>query len=158
MKFLAFLASLTVLLTACSGPVTRSPVPALENVNLDESHWILPESAVILAARAAPDVIQGTFAMTVRATGTRNQLAFLNSEAEYQDQRNLTVVLEAGALVDLNRRMGGDALAKLKGHDILVHGEAARTRIDLSCRGRPTGKYYYQTQIRVTQADQIEVR
>ena len=44
-----------------------------------------------------------------------------------------------------------------RGKRILVSGTAMRTRIDVTVDGRQSGKYYYQTHVRVAQASQIKV-
>lgn len=115
-----------------------------------------PEQAVMLAAHAAPDGAPGTFAMVVRATAATQGRYYLNSEADYRDQRNLTLVLSPRAWGQLAHRLGGDTLEALEGRAIVVRGTAMRTRINFFFEdGRPSGKYYYQTQLRVSDAAQI---
>jgi len=41
---------------------------------------------------------------------------------------------------------------------IATSGTARRERIDFTANGAPTGKYYYQTHVRVSDAAQIVVR
>src|SRR5205085_1522443 len=65
---------------------------------------VAPAEAVQLAAAVAPDHgIQGTFLLTVRASGVDKQRkqVFLNSELDYRDQRNLTLVIEQSAIPGL---------------------------------------------------------
>ncbi len=82
---------------------------------------------------------------------------FLNSEVDYRDQRNLTVAVAPTAVAALQARLGGDPRVALKGRDIVVTGSAMRIRIVFSANGQPTDKYYYQTHVRVSDADQIVV-
>lgn len=133
--------------TSISAPRTTQPVDA----------WITPSQAVLLAANAAPRGVKGTFRMKVRATGEENGVMFLNSELDYRDQRNLTVAVAPTAVAALQARLGGDPRVALKGRDIVVTGSAMRTRIVFSANGQPTDKYYYQTHVRVSDADQIVV-
>lgn len=119
--------------------------------------WITPPQAVLLAANAAPRGVQATFAMKVQATGTQDGRSFLNSELDYRDQRNLTVVLNSRAAQQLRERLGADPLVALKGRNILVTGLAIRTKIHFIANGTPTGKYYYQTHVNVTDASQLVV-
>ena len=56
--------------------------------------------------------------------------------------------------IDVLRERRFDAL---KGKRILVSGTARTVRIDFLTDNRPTGKYYYQTHVRVDHASQIKV-
>ena len=116
-----------------------------------------PEEAVMAAAEAAPGGVPGVFAMRVTATGWVDRRVYLNSENDYRDQRNLTINISPGAAAALARRHGARADRFFAGKAIEVRGTARRTRIDFISRNRPTGLYYYQTQVAVTDPDQIEV-
>ena len=94
--------------------------------------------------------------MTVEATGEQGKQAFLNSESNYRDQRNLTISVPTWLVPKLEAHLGL-ALAKLKGHRIVVAGVARRVRIDFTHDGRPTGKYYYQTHVAVDSASQVQL-
>jgi len=120
--------------------------------------WIMPEEAVLMAANAAPEGVVGTFSMKVRATGSQNAMSYLNSELDYRDQRNLTVAFNSGVAQQLRERLGSDPLNALNGTDILVRGTAFRVKIVFFCNGRASDNYYYQTQVNVSDADQIVVR
>ena len=151
-KLLMLTALALVLLGGCAS--TSAPSP---DVNVQES-WISPRQAVLLAADAAPASVDGTFALNVRATGTRRDQLYLNSELDYRDQRNLTVAISPFAAQQLATRMDEHPLRALKGKDILVRGAAVRTKIHFFANGRMTNKYYYQTHVNVSDADQITVR
>lgn len=117
--------------------------------------WIDPSSAVQLAAAAPRDGVSGVFAMTVRAVGRDERGVYLNSERDYRDQRNLTVVLTPDAAAELEGRLGGPLEQRLRGHAIQVSGTARRTKIVFFADGQATDKYYYQTHVRVMKAGQI---
>ncbi|NYZ61879.1 hypothetical protein H0E82_03740 [Luteimonas sp. SJ-16] len=123
-----------------------------------DARWLAPAQAVQLAADAAPRGVKGVFALQVRATGRQGEMAYLNSETDYRDQRNLSIALEPQAVRQLGERLGADPLEALKGRRILVDGEARRTTIVFYADGVATDKYYYQTQVRVTRAEQITVQ
>lgn len=123
-----------------------------------EMSWISPRQAVFMAADAAPDGVDGTFALHVQATGTQGGRTYLNSELDYRDQRNLTVAITPEAARQLTQRLGEHPRVALKGKDILVRGAAVRTRIAFFANGRVTDKYYFQTHVNVTDADQITLR
>jgi hypothetical protein len=117
-----------------------------------------PMQAIERAADAVPRGISGTFEMDVRATGTeRLGPTYLNSEDDYRDPRCLTVVIPAGLLTTIERKFGESPATYFKNKRIRVTGFAKRTRIDFTSHGRPTGKYYYQTHVRLQSADHIEV-
>lgn len=120
------------------------------------SQFIDPGEAVLRAA-AAPNIgITGVFAVTVRGTG-RAKAVHLNSEADYRDPRNLSIVIVPAVAAELEHDLGSPPEKALRGKRILVSGTAKRTRIDFVVHGRPTGKYYYQTHVRVTDASQIKI-
>ena len=117
--------------------------------------WIDPSRAVQLAAAAPRDGVTGVFAMTVRAVGRDERGVYLNSERDYRDQRNLTVVLTPDVAAQLEGRLGGPLEQRLRGHAIQVSGTARRTKIVFFADGQATDKYYYQTHVRVMKAGQI---
>lgn len=100
--------------------------------------------------------VTGVFALTVRGTG-RTDKVHLNSEADYRDPRNLSIAIETEAVKTLERTWGHPLEVTLKGRRILVSGTARRTRIDFTVDGLPSGKYYFQTHVKVDQASQIKV-
>ena len=124
---------------------------------------IVPIEAVQLAAAAAPDNgVQGTFLISVKASGDdKKRNLFLNSELDYRDQRNLTVAIERSAVAELEAKYGGNLKTYFIGKQILVTGIARRVTIYF---GKPRvsavnfklrNKYYYQTHVSVMSADQI---
>lgn len=134
-----------LVITACAS--TPEPVAA---------EWIEPGQAVLLAAGAPRLGIKGQFVMTVKAIGSTRRL-HLNSEKDYRDPRNLSISVEPAAAAQLAERLGPSPRRALLGHRILVTGTARRTRIDFIANGRPSGKYYYQTHVGVTDASQIQL-
>lgn len=153
MKTQLLMASLAVaVLGGCAS------VPNAPQAERTETAWITPRQAVLMAADAAPGGVAGTFALHVQATGTQSRRTYLNSELDYRDQRNLTVAITPDAAEQLTQRLGEHPLVALKGKDILVRGTAKRTRISFFANGQVTDKYYFQTHVSVTDADQVTVR
>jgi len=119
--------------------------------------YMFPVEAIARANAAAPSGVPGRFALRVRASGRQSGMVYLNSEDDYRDQRNLTVAIAPPAQ-RMFAELNGPAFEKtFEGKDILVTGVARRVRIDFIANGRRTGKYYYQTHVAVTDADQIGV-
>jgi len=121
------------------------------------SNLISPSEAIESAAAAAPRSVQGQFAIRVKGVGRQGGNIYLNSETDYRDQRNLTIAILPSAIGPLAQRYGSDPDVFLIGKRIVVSGEARRTQIHFTADGRPTGKYYFQTHVRVGNADQISV-
>lgn len=121
------------------------------------SDLISPTEAIISAATAAPRPVPGRFTIRVTSTGRQDGNIYLNSEADYRDQRNLTVAIRAPAIGELAARYGMEADAYLVGKRVVVQGLARRVRIDFTHNGQPTDKYYYQTHVDVFDADQLTI-
>lgn len=116
-----------------------------------------PQQAVMRAAETAPGVVPGVFEFTARRAERVGWNLFVASEADYRDQRCLSLKLSPIASAKLRERLGGDPAVALLGHRLRVAGAAQRVRIDFIANGRPSGKYYYQTQVPIATADQIDV-
>ena len=118
---------------------------------------ILPAEAIQRAANAAPEAVPGLFWLKVKATGSERGKVFLNSEADYRDQRNVSVVISPEAAKALTEKLGENVESAYMGKSILVRGAARRVTIYFSVNGKQTNKYYYQTHVYVTKANQIAV-
>lgn len=118
--------------------------------------WIEPMEAIREANEDPLHGMRGHFVMTVKAMGSQREHTFLNSERDYRDQRNLTVAMKSSLIPDIERRLGV-SIKELKGRRIVVQGVARRVRIGFfDDKGRPTGLYYFQTQVHITSATQVE--
>lgn len=111
------------------------------------------------AVRAAQDDpargISGIFPVTVQAIGSGEGRIYLNSERDYRHPLNITVTLDAGLRPELEKAFGLK-LEHLQNRRLLVRGTARQTRIDfIDASGQPSGKYYYQTQISVSDPRQM---
>ena len=149
MKFASIAAVAALAAAGCA--TAPAPAPA-------QAAWITPTQAIVLAADAAPSGVPGKFALHVQATGTQDGFVYLNSQLDYRDQRNLTIAVSPRAARSMEQKLGMSPLDFYKDKDILVSGLAYRTKIVFSMGGRPTGKYYYQTQVRVVDPAQVEIR
>ncbi|MBB5728790.1 hypothetical protein [Sphingomonas prati] len=148
---------LCALLVGCAPALDRSagvgPITPDYTVNV-ASPWITPEQAVMLAA-ASPDGIRGTFRLVVRASGRQSGNLYLNSEQDYRDPRNITLVIPAALTSQPDDRFRKPVETRLSGHALLVVGTARKTRINFLAGGRPTGKYYFQTHVVVHDMRQL---
>lgn len=115
-----------------------------------------PAQAVMNAAEM-PDGVGGVFEMVVRATGRQGGRLFLNSEADYRDPRNLTIVITPVEEEALRVRLGGPVETAILKKVIAVRGIARKTRIDFVTDGLPTGKYYFQTHLKLRSARDMTI-
>ena len=126
-------------LTACATTADRT------RNQPDQEGSYTPRQAVMLAADQPENGVAGRFQMTVRNIGADAANYYLNSEADYRDQRSLTLRIPRDRAAEIARRLHVDGLDGLRDHAIEFEGMARRTRIDFTGNGQPTGKYYYQT-------------
>jgi hypothetical protein len=115
-----------------------------------------PPQAVMNAAEM-PAGVSGVFEMVVRSSGRQSGLLYLNSELDYRDPRNLTIVVAPREEMALASRLGGPVEAALARKVIAVRGTAKKTRIDFIADGRRTEKYYYQTHLILNSARDLTV-
>ena len=118
---------------------------------------IFPGEAITRAADAAPRGVRGRFVLKVRAVGRVGGRLYLNSELDYRDQRNLAVAVRPGAARATMKRLGLRRDGDFVGRRIAVDGVAERVRIDFTSNRRRSGKYYYQTHVRVNRPGQISL-
>lgn len=105
-----------------------------------------PAQAVINAAEM-PNGVSGVFEMVVRATGRQHGFLYLNSESDYRDPRNLTIVVAPEQEQALIKRLGGPIETSVLQKAIAVRGTAKKVKIDFTMGGHATGKYYFQTHL-----------
>jgi hypothetical protein len=144
---------LLVLALAGCASADRSSPPSTGTASGAE---ITPTQA-ILAAAERPAGISGIFEMEVRGGGRQNDWLYLNSEADYRDQRCLTIAIPPTVAPEVERQIGGDPVVELRGKTIRVRGTAKRTTIWFISNGVRTDKYYYQTHVLVTDPAQVAV-
>lgn len=118
--------------------------------------WIEPVDAIRAANNDPTYGVRGSFLMTVRSTGEQGPWSFLDSEADYHDQRNLTVRMPTTLVPKLEEHLGL-SLQELENRRIVVMGTARRVRIEFTENGRSTGKYYFQTQVQVDGTSQVQL-
>lgn len=108
--------------------------------------------AIELAAAAAQvPGPAGYYRITVRAVGTDRHRFFINSERDYRDQRNISLAFDPDQAKALVRMMRGRSVEEaLVGRELVVWGRPERVRIAFRTGNGPTGLYYYQTHIRIT--------
>ncbi|RMH93215.1 hypothetical protein EBB59_06710 [Lysobacter pythonis] len=136
--------SLALLLAACG-----SPPP--------QRRWLDRTGHAVRAANEDPTHgIRGHFVLMVRSIGQRHDLGYLNSETDYRHQTNLTIAMKTATMRQVAKRLGVEP-GQLRGRRLVVLGQAQRMRIAfIDGQGRPTGKYYCQTHVRVEHPTLVE--
>ena len=145
MKNTSLLILFSLILSGCSNYAKKS------------EQTITPSQAIEYSAASAPDSYKGIFEMNVKAGNLRERMIFLNSELDYRDQRNLTVVIRPNVAIELTKKYGEDPLKHLLNKRIVVKGEAERMKIWMFYKTKKLNKYYYQTHVFVNSADQISI-
>ena len=116
---------------------------------------ITPAEAVHAANDDPRYGISGTFLVTVRNVDLTEHGLYLNSEADYRHQANLTVWLAPGQADTLRAQLDNLPLERLVNRRLLVQGTARRQKIVFGTDGIPSDKYYYQTQLRLNDPRQV---
>lgn len=109
------------------------------------------------AAESAPKGVPGQYTLQIVATGRQGQYVFLNTEKDYRDQRAITVALHPKVISELSAKYGMPPQEYFVDKTIVVDGKAQRVKIAFLSEGKRTGKYYYQTHIRVMDISQLKV-
>lgn len=109
------------------------------------------------AADSAPKGVPGQYTLQIVATGSQGQYVYLNTEKDYRDQRAVTVALHPKVIAQLTAKYGMPPQEYFLNKEIVVNGEAQRVEIAFLSDGKPTGKYYYQTHVRVMDLSQLKV-
>jgi len=144
-NFMRLLAAISIAIVICS----CSTAPT------NSQGWIEPVDAIRAANNDPIHGVRGEFIITVKALDTYPDRSFLNSELDYRDQRNLTIQMPTTIVPKLEQRLGVK-FQELKNRRLVVLGAAKRVRIDFVHDNRPTGKYYYQTHVRVDSPTQVK--
>lgn len=112
--------------------------------------------AIELSERAGPKIAPGTFSLLIKAVGAQNQYVYLNTELDYRDRRNVSVVLLPEFQDAFLKHHGVTAEAALLNKKLTVNSYAKRMKIFFYEGGKQTDKYYFQTHIPVKSLDQVK--
>ena len=145
MKNIIVLFISTLFLSACS------------HLSRDNSQLISPMQAVELSAANAPKVVEGEFMLTIKSGYVKQRMAFLNSELDHHDQRNLIIALRPRAIKEMTELHGEEPANYFIGKKIKVSGEAKRVKKWVFDKRNKVNEYYYQTHIFVNSANQVSI-
>ena len=117
-----------------------------------------PAQAIPLAIGAHENggrALPGVFRMEVQATGRGDGNIYLNSMPDFRDPRCLTVRFGTEAQAAFRKRYGVDPDVYYKGKTVTVVGGARRVRISVFSASLTAENHYFQTQIDISDPDQI---
>ena len=109
------------------------------------------------AAEAAPESVDGEYILHIKTADSQGDFVYLNTELDYRDQRSVTVSIHPSVIPQFEAKYGRHLQQFFLNKSISVTGQAKRITITLNFQGKSTGKYYYQTHIRVIDIAQIKV-
>ena len=143
-------ATLVLLLAGCS---------ATQSENSTSTTFTYSDTMDIIrsAAESAPHAVEGEYILYIKATGSQGAFVYLNTELDYRDQRSVTVAIHPRAVKAIIDKYGSAPQDYFLDKSIAVSGQAKRIKINFNSQGKPTGKYYYQTHIRIKDVSQIQV-
>lgn len=142
---------------ACNAPPSE-PVEAA-HVEMPEPGAIAPEQAISAAAAEPAAGVEGTFEFRVASVGGGRGRVFLNSEADYHDAGNLSVMLPAKAAKEMEKALGAPLSKALVAKQVSVTGTARQVTVNVYGPDRKkTGETHTQTRIEVASADRIVVK
>lgn len=144
-KMKIVLITLILVLTGCSSTHLSKPIYS-DTMEIIRS-----------AAEAAPDSVEGEYILNIKATGSQGPFVYLNTELDYRDQRSVNVSIHPSVIPLFEAKYGSHPQQFFLNKSISVTGQAKRVTISFNSQGKPTGKYYYQTHIRVMDISQIKV-
>ena len=144
------LIALILVLTGCSS--TQHSKQHISNPAYSDTMEIIRS-----AAEAAPDGVEGEYILNIKATGSQGPFVYLNTELDYRDQRSVSVSIHPSVIPQFEAKYGSHPQQFFLNKSISVTGQAKRITISFNSQGKPTGKYYYQTHIRVMDISQIKV-
>lgn len=112
---------------------------------------------IALTEEQAPNGVEGTFQLPIKASGSRRGIVYLNTEKDYRDRRNITVVIPPNLIKSISNKYGESPETFFINKTIEITGEAKQVKIFFISRGKITDKYYFQTHIKLESLTQIRV-
>ncbi len=114
-------------------------------------------SLIAQTAERAPAGIDGEFVLNIKATGQQGPRVYLNTELDYRDRRNVTVVLTPEVARYFATTPKASPLEYFLNKRLRIKGTAKQVTIWFFKDGERSEKYYYQTHINIDSHHQIEV-
>lgn len=115
-----------------------------------------PAQAIALANAAPKGQAIGLFKMKIAAVGTSKKITFLNSNADYRSEGNLTFSLSQSSAAYLAQKAGVANVSALVGREIIVAGRIEKRQIvNVGADGRQIGHNRWAYSVRIDKPDQL---
>lgn len=139
---IAGIVAAAVILTGAAVPLDTPPVE--------------PAAAIALADSAPRGEALGVFRMRVAAVGKSRKVTFLNSNADYRSEGNVTFSLSEASARALTTKAGVSTAQALVGHTVTVAGRIEKRQIvNVSADGRMTRHNRWGYSVRIDKPGQI---
>lgn len=120
-----------------------------------------PAQAITEAANTAGGA-KGVFEFKVASiggNGSKGRSVYLNSEADYHDAKNISVMVRPAAVQEMEQKMGAPLDKALAGKRVSVTGTAHPVKTNIYDEShKKTGQTFMQTRIIVAKAEKLVVR
>lgn len=117
---------------------------------------IEPAQAIALVNAAPKGQAIGLFKMKIAAVGASKKVVFLNSNADYRSEGNLTFSLSQTTAAYLAQKAGVADVSALVGREITVAGRIEKRRIvNVGADGRQIGHNRWAYAVRIDKPDQL---
>ncbi len=112
--------------------------------------------AIVMSEQTAPEPVPGVFSLHIKNADKVGDVVYLNTEFDYRDRRNVTLVLTPRMLQEFAASYPDQQPQQyFLGRNIVVNGAASRQTIWFISQGKKTEKYYFQTHIPIWYSGQI---
>ncbi|GAC24180.1 hypothetical protein GMES_1884 [Paraglaciecola mesophila KMM 241] len=151
-------ALLILLLAGCSSTSQNSGSSLPQTAKIDDKSVTTDTMAYRnLAAVIYPRSFETGGVFRVKATGSLEGRVFLNTEYDYRDPRNISIVLSPEIATEFEKKYEMSPEAYFLKKRVLVKGQLVQVKIWFSSNGKRSNKYYYQTHMRVSSLDDISL-
>lgn len=139
------------LLIAASALATVAAAPA-------ERPPLRPAEAITMLDKTGVNGVNGTVEFTVASANKTRGGTFLNSERDYHDRKNISVLMSPAVADHLARRLARSPQSYLPGKTVVVTGHMVRVPVHKTVEGRIMPEGYYQYRVLVRRSDDITVK
>jgi hypothetical protein len=175
-------ASLMATGAACGAPKTKVDVPARALASPADVGALTPKTRKARVPRAVKEFpttvfspaqaiteaanteggAKGVFEFKVASVGGnggKGKSVYLNSEADYHDARNISVMVRPAAVTGLEQTLGGPLDKTLAGKKVSVIGTAHPVKTNIyDADHKKTGETFTQTRIILAKAEKLAVK
>ncbi|WP_100658750.1 hypothetical protein [Alteromonas flava] len=119
----------------------------------------LEGTGITALAEISPQEIAGEYLLTIQTADKQGAFVYLNTKADLREPDNITVTIPPALVAVFEAQLGAPLEQFMLGKTIAVTGKAKRvlTSAQQSSDVASGAKYYYQTHIRIKQAEELQI-